>query len=83
MNIYYVIEYLTNRNYEENASGFYSSLEKAQQAILDRVAEVYTEEEMKAFHFSEDGCIYTTTENDYTEDCTYIIYENKMDERMG
>ena len=49
MTIYEVVEYITE-DFEnvgknsENASGMYSSIEKARQATLTRIAEMYTEE---------------------------------------
>ena len=79
MKIYEVIEYV---NDEENANGYYSSLEKAQQGILARVADDHTEEEMKAFHFDEDGYSYSTTENEWVLGCCYIIFEHELDKEI-
>ena len=52
MTIYVVTETITEFK-EENAWGYYSSLEKAQQAILKRVAEEYTEEELRPYFDKE------------------------------
>jgi hypothetical protein len=79
MKIYEVIEYVDNA---ENAFGYYSSLEKAQQGILTRVKEAYTDEEMKAFHFDEDGYGYSTTENEWVAACDYVIFEHELDKEM-
>ena len=79
MKIYEVVEYVDN---EENASGYYSSLEKAQQGILTRVKEVYTDEEMEAFHFDEDGYGYSTTENEWAAACDYAIFVHELDEEI-
>lgn len=79
MKIYEVIEYV---DYEENANGYYSSLEKAQQGILTRVKECYTDEEMKAFHFDEDGYGYSTSENEWVAACRYVIFEIELDEEI-
>jgi hypothetical protein len=79
MKIYEVVEYVDG---EENANGYYSSLEKAQQAILTRVKECYTNEEMKAFHFDEYGYSYSTTENKYSVACNYTIFKIKLDEEI-
>lgn len=51
MTVYEVVEYITedfkeDATHGENASGMYSSINKARQATLDRIAEEYTEEEI-------------------------------------
>lgn len=79
MKIYEVVEYVDN---EENANGYYSSLEKAQQGILTRVKEVYTDEEMKAFYFDEDGYGYSTTDNEYVAACEYTIFAIELDKEI-
>lgn len=81
MKIYEVIEYL-REGHEENASGMYSSFEKAQQAILKRVAEVYTPEEMTSFKFSDDGSVYLTESNDWVNGCVYMIFEYELDKEI-
>lgn len=81
MKFYEVVEYIYADG-EENATGYYSSLENAQQGILDRVKESYTDEEMENFHFSEDGHYYSTTENELAVSCEYVIYEHNMNEWM-
>ena len=77
MKIYEVDEYIVLRT-EKNAHGLYSSLEKAKAAILARVAQEYTEEEMKSFYFDEDN-VYMTVGNDWTNGCAYYIYERELD----
>lgn len=79
MKIYEVTEYVDN---EENANGYYSSLEKAQQGILTRVKESYTDEEMEAFHFDEDGYTYSTTETEWVAACDYVISVYELDEEI-
>lgn len=82
MIIYHVVEYITD-GWTENADGYYSTLEQAQQAILERVAENYTPEEMKHFEFEEEGYSYDTPENDSVVGCTYIIFRHRLDEPIG
>ena len=82
MTIYAVTETITEFN-EENAWGYYSSLEKAQQAILKRVAEEYTEEEMKNFHWEYDGTRYVTPDTDWVSGCTYDIEDYELDEELA
>ena len=77
MKVYEVDEYIVLRT-EENGHGLYSSLEKAKAAILARVAQEYTEEEMKSFYFDEDN-VYMTVGNDWTNGCAYYIYERELD----
>ena len=77
MKIYEVVEYIVALT-EENADGLYSSLEKAKAAILARVAEEYTEEEMKSFYFDENN-VYMTVSNEWTNGCAYYIYERELD----
>ena len=80
MKIYEVVEYV--KGDEENGVGYYSSLEKAQQRILERVKEIYTDEEMKNFHFDEDGHSYSTTENEWALACDYVIWEHELDKEI-
>lgn len=77
MKVYEVDEYIVLRT-EKNGHGLYSSLEKAKAAILARVAQEYTEEEMKSFYFDEDN-VYMTVGNDWTNGCAYYIYERELD----
>ena len=77
MKIYEVVEYIVALT-EENADGLYSSLEKAKAAILARVAQEYTEEEMKSFYFDENN-VYMTVSNEWTNGCAYYIYERELD----
>ncbi len=88
MTVYEVVEYITEAFQEngvlgENASGMYSSIEKARQATLDRIAEEYTEEEILAMNIPNDWECLEVPENEWTSSCTYIIYSYELDERMG
>lgn len=60
--------------------GYFSSLHNAQEAILKRVAEVYTEEEMEHFKFVRGGYQYETSGNEDIFDCLYEIEEIPLDE---
>lgn len=82
MTIYTVTETITEFN-EENAWGYYSSLEKAQQAILKRVAEEYTEEEMKNCYWQYEGTQYITPDTDWVAGCTYDIGEYELDGELA
>ena len=84
MTIYEVVEYITE-DYKkdgisgENASGLCSSIEKARQATLDRIAEEYPEEEITAMNIPEDWEYLEVPSNEWTEGCTYIIYTYELD----
>ena len=87
MTIYEVVEYITEDFKEdgvsgENASGMYSSIKKARQATLDRIAEEYTEEEISAMNIPEDWEYLEVPENEWTSSCTYIIYTYELDGRI-
>ena len=87
MTIYEVVEYITEDFKKdgvqgENTSGLYSSIEKARQATLDRIAEEYTEEEISAMNIPEDWEYLEVPSNDFSEGCTYIIYSYELDGRM-
>lgn len=87
MTIYEVVEYITedfkeDASHGENASGMYSSIEKARQATLARIAEEYTEEEISAMNIPEDWEYLEVPTNEFTEGCTYIIYSYGLDGRM-
>ncbi len=82
MTIYAVTEIITESK-EQNAWGYYSSLEKAQQAILKRVAEEYTEEEMKNFHWQYGDTRYVTPDTDWVAGCTYDIEEYELDGELA
>ena len=87
MTIYEVVEYITedfkkDGIHGENASGMYSSIEKARQATLARIAEVYTEEEIAAMNISDDWEYLEVPSNEDVEGCTYIIYTYELDGRM-
>lgn len=86
MTVYEVVEYITedfNANRDgENASGMYSSLEKARQAVLARIAEVYTEDEIAEMNIPEDWDVLEVPTNSYVEGCTYVIYTYELDERI-
>lgn len=86
MTVYEVTEYITE-DFEkdgsgENASGMYSSIEKARQATLVRIAEEYTEEEIAEMNIPDDWEYLATPENEWTASCTYIIYTYELDGRM-
>jgi hypothetical protein len=87
MTVYEVVEYITE-DFKgswangENASGMYSSIEKARQAALVRIAEEYTEEEISAMNIPDDWEYLEVPSNDWVAGCTYIIYSHKLDERM-
>ena len=81
MTIYEVVEYITIGNIE-NAGGAYSTIEKARQAALDRIAEEYTEEEISAMNIPNDWEELVVPSNEWTESCTYIIYTYELDGRM-
>lgn len=79
MIIYKVTETLVEID-KAGGEGYFSSLHKAQDAILKRVAEVYTEEEMKHFKFTGGGYRYETFGNEDIFDCLYEIEELVLDE---
>lgn len=81
MSIYRVTEVLIEIDKKEG-EGYYSSLDKAENAVLRRVAEVYTEEEMEHFKFeySNGGYKYETSGNENIFDCVYWIDEIILDE---
>lgn len=79
MIIYKVTETLIEIDKTES-EGYFSSLRKAQDAILNRVAEVYTEEEMENFKFVRGGYQYETSGNEDIFDCLYEIEEIPLDE---
>lgn len=87
MTIYEVVEYITEdfkNTYanSENASGMYSSIEKARQATLDRIAKEYTEEEIAEINIPNDWEYLEVPSNDWTAGCTYIIYSYELDGRI-
>jgi len=87
MKVYEVVEYITedfkgDTANSENASGMYSSIEKARQAALARIAEEYTEEEISAMNIPEDWEYLEVPENEWVSGCTYIIYTYELDGRM-
>lgn len=81
MSIYKVTEVLIEIDKKEG-EGYYSSLFGAENAVLRRVAEVYTEEEMEHFKFeqTEGGYKYETFGNEDIFDCVYWIHEILLDE---
>ena len=87
MTIYEVVEYITEDiksagANSENASGMYSSIEKARQATLARIAEEYTEEEIAEMNIPNDWEYLVVPSNGWVEGCTYIIYSYELDGRM-
>lgn len=87
MTIYEVVEYITEDiksigANSENASGMYSSIEKARQATLARIAEEYTEEEIATMNIPEDWEYLEVPSNEWVAGCTYIIYNYELDGRI-
>ena len=87
MTIYEVVEYITedfkkDATHGENASGMYSSIDKARQATIDRIAEEYTEEEITAMNIPNDWEYLEVPSNDWVAGCTYIIYSYELDGRI-
>jgi len=87
MTVYEVVEYITedfkgDTANSENASGMYSSIEKARQATLARIAEMYTEEEIAKMNIPNDWEYLEVPENEWTSSCTYIIYTYELDGRI-
>lgn len=87
MTIYEVVEYITedfkeDTTHGENASGMYSSIDKARQAALARIAEMYTEEEIAEMNIPNDWEYLEVPSNDWVAGCTYIIYSYELDGRM-
>lgn len=80
MKVYYVTETVTHIG-EESACGIYSTKQKAKDAILSRVAEAYTIEEMKHFKFVNDE--YITETNDWVNGCIYTIDEIEIDSELA
>ena len=81
MTLFYVTEIITH-NGEENACGIYSTEQKAKDAILARVAQEYTPEEMEHFSFDENN-EYVTETNEWVHGCTYQIDELELDKELG
>lgn len=86
MTVYEVTEYITE-DFEkdgsgENASGMYSSLEKARQATLARIAEEYSKEEIEALNIPDDWSWLEVPSTEDIAGCTYIIYTYELDGRI-
>ena len=81
MKVYYVTERITYSG-EENACGIYTTEQKAKDAILARVAQEYTPEEMDNFSFDENN-EYVTETNEWVLGCTYQIDEIETDKELG
>ena len=80
--IYVVEEYIGSDERDPNAEGFYSSYDKAFEAMKNRMLEVATEEEVEALNLTKgdgewDEFVIPETE-DYCE-CKYIIYSTELD----
>ena len=87
MTIYEVVEYITEDiksvgANSENARGMYSSIDKARQATLARIAEEYTEEEIAEMNIPEDWEYLEVPANEWVAGCTYIIYTYELDGRI-
>lgn len=78
MSIYKVTEIIIDLD-EATGEWYYSSFDKAQEAILNCVANWHTAEEMKNFKFEDDGFMYRSTENKYVLACLYKIEEIELD----
>lgn len=81
MILYYVAEYILD-TWKENACGIYTDKDKAKEAILARVAQEYTPEEMKHFQFDAND-EYTTTSNKWVNACNYIIYPMEVNAKLA
>lgn len=86
MTVYEVEEHITE-DFEKgkisiNASGMYSTIEKARQAAMDRISEVYSEEEIKALNIPDDWSWLEVPSTEDIAGCTYIIYTYELDGRM-
>lgn len=81
MKVYYVTERITYSG-EENTCGIYTTEQKAKDAILVRVAQEYTPEEMENFSFDEND-EYVTETNEWVLGCTYQINEIETDKELG
>ncbi len=86
MKVYQVIEYLTQfykvNGSGENASGIFSSKEKAKEAIIKRLSEDYTTEEIDKIDVSWNIDTYEEVEAPETEQIfgtTYVLYEYELD----
>ena len=86
MKVYQVIEYLTQfykvNGSGENASGIFSSKEKAKEAIINRLSEDYTTEEIDKIDVSWNIDTYGEVEAPETEQIfgtTYVIFEYELD----
>lgn len=84
MKVYEAVEYITEDfltdGSGENASGMFSTADKARTAIIARIAEMYTLDEINDMDIPENDWEYLETPE--TEDaacCTYVIYEYELD----
>ena len=89
MIVYEVVEYITEDYIKdgsgENASGMFSSKEKARDAILARIAEEYTQEEIDAMNLPEnidDWEYLEVPDNEWTTGCTYVMYTYELDYKI-
>ena len=87
MKVYEAVEYITEDfltdGSGENASGMFSTADKARTAIIARIAEEYTLDEINEMDIPETDWEYLEVpENEYTSSCTYVIYEYELDGRI-
>lgn len=89
MTIYEVVEYITEDFLKdgsgENASGMFSTKEKAKNAILARIAEEYTQEEINAMDLPQDIDDWeyvVIPDNEWVTGCTYIMYTYELDYKI-
>lgn len=81
MKVYVVTEYICG-DFEENATGIYSTIEKAKEAIWNRVKQEYTPDELVDVHFDKYNTLITP-ENEWIASCRYDIDEFELDKEMG
>ena len=74
----FTVKEIVARTFVRSGEGIYSSLAEAQKAILERVAEDYSKQEMKGFKFTFDGYEYKTSGNDWAVPCDYYIKEVEL-----
>lgn len=74
----FTVKEVIARTSECYGEGIYSSLAEAQKAILERVAEDYSKQEMKGFKFTFDGYEYKTLGNDWAVPRDYYIKEVEL-----
>lgn len=79
MKVYVVTEYVFD---EENGFGIYSTLEKAKEAIWERVKQEYTPDEIANMRFDKYNTLITP-QNEWVDSCRYDIDEIELDCEIG